>query len=275
MNTILHRLPQIATMAAAAKFPNEIKGLAYPPAPLPHAAMRGDSHKRRRAKIWEKCAENNPRASFTYSARQGLDKPSRRCYSARMDSFTNLPGPALEPRESAVAKLSHRHDQIINWLLENPDKSLRACADHFHYSQGWLSQLIHSDIFQAQLKARQESVFVQIAQDIPTKLKGLADQAIEKVSEILERNENPDLVVDIFDKTLNRLGYAPQKGGSGPAPAPTQVNVFTVSKSDLAEARVMISAQQTPALEAKLDSDRTAGGEGGVFAVPASVSSQN
>lgn len=212
---------------------------------------------------------------FTYSPAEGLDKARGGCYSARMDSFNDLPGPALEPRESAVAKLSHRHDQIINWLLENPHQSLRACADHFNYSQGWLSQLIHSDIFQAQLKARQESVFVQIAQDIPTKLKGLADQAIEKVSEILERNENPEMVVDIFDKTLNRLGYAPQKGGSGPAPAQTQVNVFTVSKSDLAEARVMISAQQTPVLEARLDTHSSAGGEGGVFAHSATVSSEN
>jgi len=219
-----------------------------------------------------KSEQNSRNLFFTYSARQGLDIARGVCYSAPMDDFTDLPGPALEPRESAVARLSHKHDQIINWLLENPHQSLRACADHFNYSQGWLSQLIHSDIFQAQLKLRQEAVFVQIAQDIPTKLKGLADQAIEKVSEILERNENPDLVIDIFDKTLNRLGYAPQKGASGPTPAPTQVNVFTVSKSDLAEARIMISAQQTPALEAKIDSHSATGGEGGVFAVPAAIS---
>ena len=164
------------------------------------------------------------------------------------DSISALPVFDDADNGSVIARMSHKHEQIVNWLLQNPEKSLRECADTFNYSQGWLSQLIHSDIFQAQLKGRQEAVFVQVAQDIPTKLKGLADIAIEKVTRIISETEEPAIVIDVFDKTLNRLGYAPQKN-SASAPAATQVNMLMVSKDALAEARLMIggTAQSLPA----------------------------
>jgi hypothetical protein len=149
---------------------------------------------------------------------------------------------------NSIARLSHRHDAVMNWMLLNPHRNLRDCADELGYSQAWISQLIHSDIFQAQLKSRQEYIFIQVAQDIPVKLKGLADQAIEKVSQILERTEQPEVVVDIFDKTLNRLGYGPAKAAPAPAPQ-TQVNVFSVSKEDLAQARDAIQIQDAQTIE--------------------------
>jgi hypothetical protein len=156
-----------------------------------------------------------------------------------MNEIKHLPLDDGPNEKNAVARLSHRHEQIINWLLENPHKQLRECADHFGYSQSWLSQLIHSDIFQAQLKERQEGVFVAVANDIPAKLRGLADLAIEKVSRMVEESEDPSLAVDVFDKALHRLGYAPQKAAQATAPV-AQVNVFQVSPAELALARQSI-----------------------------------
>ncbi len=151
-----------------------------------------------------------------------------------MDTFAQLPLDD-ENGSNAIARLSHRHDQIINWLLLNPHRPLRDCAAHFNYTQAWLSSLIHSDIFQAKLKERQGEVFVAVANDIPAKLRGLADIAIEKVTRMVEESEDPDLALDVFDKTLHRLGYAPQKAAAPAGPAP-QVNVFAVSSADLAQA---------------------------------------
>lgn len=147
-----------------------------------------------------------------------------------------------DTKKDAILAISHRHEAILNWLLLNPHRSLRECADELGFTQAWLSSVIHSDIFQAKLKERQESVFLAVAQDIPRKLRGLADVAIEKVTRIIESSEDPDLVVDVFDKTLNRLGYAPQKGG-GPGPT-TQVNMFAVSREDLASARAALAGPQ-------------------------------
>lgn len=140
---------------------------------------------------------------------------------------------------NALARLSHTHEQIINWLIANPERSLRQCADHFGYTQAWLSRLIHSDLFQSKLRDRQEAVFLAVAQDIPAKLRGLADIAIERVCELVAETENPDVIVDVFDKTLHRLGYAPSSARN-PGPAPVQNNVFVVSPADLASAREIV-----------------------------------
>jgi hypothetical protein len=117
-------------------------------------------------------------------------------------------------------------------------------------------------------------VFVQIAQDIPTKLKGLADIAIEKVTRLVEQSENPDVIVDVFDKTLNRLGYAPQKSAAPVAQVP-QVNVININKADLAEARARISAPGQTFLEAPRGENSTASIGGTVLPAPAPVSTQN
>ena len=137
-----------------------------------------------------------------------------------------------------IQNISYTHDQIMNWLMQNPEKSLRECADYFGYTQGWLSQVIHSDIFQQQFKVRQGEVFSRVAADIPVKLKALADVAIEKVGSALERSEDGEFALDVFDKTMHRLGYAPNSSrGIAPPPPQLQQNNFFIGKDDLAQLR--------------------------------------
>ncbi|HYE38143.1 hypothetical protein [Methylocaldum sp.] len=146
-----------------------------------------------------------------------------------------------------VKSLSHTHDMVINWMITNPEKALRECADYFGYSQAWLSTLIHTDLFQAKLKERQEQVFSHIASSVPEKLNALADVVTEKLTTTLQRTEDPKFVLDAFDKIMHRAGYAPasQKNPGGQTPQ-TQVNVFTVSRETLANARQgMFSVGQT------------------------------
>ena len=140
-----------------------------------------------------------------------------------------------------VASLSHTHEAVMNWMLVNPDKSLRECADQFGYTQSWLSTLIHSDIFQAQLAARQEGIRARIADSIPQKMRQAADVGIEKLIGKLEQTEDPEFILDATDKLLHRLGYAPQKvpsasplgqGGTG-----NVQNNFFVTAGDLDRAR--------------------------------------
>jgi len=148
------------------------------------------------------------------------------------------------PANTSIARLSHTHEQIINWLIENPELSLRQCADYFGYTQSWLSRLIHSDLFQNKLRDRQDAVFVSVAQDIPAKLRSLADISIERVCELVATTESPDVMVDVFDKTMHRLGYAPSSVRN-PGPAPVQNNVFVVSAADLASAREVVVSGAT------------------------------
>lgn len=136
-----------------------------------------------------------------------------------------------------IQRISHTHDQIMNWLIANPGVSLRECADYFGYTQGWLSQIIHSDVFQAKLKERQTDVFIRVADDIPSKLSALADVAIGKVQEALERSDNGRFAVDVFDKAMHRLGYAPNSARNPGPQAVMQQNNYFISRDDLAIAR--------------------------------------
>lgn len=150
-----------------------------------------------------------------------------------------------------VMGLSHTHEAVMNWMLMNPDRSLRECADHFGYTQSWLSTLIHSDIFQARLAERQEGIRVRIADSIPMKMRMAVDVGLEKLATKLEQTEDPEFILDATDKLLHRLGYAPARSA---APAPGQggtgnvQNNFFVSATDLAAARAaglaLIDGQQ-------------------------------
>lgn len=152
-------------------------------------------------------------------------------------------------RTAGIRSLSATHEQIINWLILNPQMRMRDCAAHFGITQSWLSMIVHSDAFKAKMQQRQDELFAQVAQSVPAKLTALADISIEKLTEMVEKTENAQLVVDVFDKTLHRLGYAPQKVAAPAAPA-VQMN-FSVSRDDLAAARAMI-VQPQPQLPAPI-----------------------
>lgn len=138
-----------------------------------------------------------------------------------------------------IASVSHTHEAIANWLIANPHRSLRECADAFGYTQSWISVIIHSDAFRARLREKQGGEFDRLSADILTKLRAAADVGIEKLQAHLEKCEEPAFILDATDKVLHRLGYAPKQGtaaGSGG----TTVNVFTVPQDVLRQHRERI-----------------------------------
>lgn len=151
-----------------------------------------------------------------------------------------------ETEKYSLKRISHVHDLVMNWMLLNPQKSLRECSEYFGYTQAWLSTLIHSDIFQARLKEKQELVFAQVAQSIPRKLTAVADVALEKLGEMVADSTDPEFVLDVADKALHRMGFAPASArnpAGSPAQhnnGPVQNNTFIVGASDLADARDMM-----------------------------------
>lgn len=144
-----------------------------------------------------------------------------------------------------LVKLSTTHEQLMNWLVLNPEKSLRECADHFGYTQSWLSQIIHSDLFQHALKEKQERIAMRVAESIPAKLARAADIAVEKLTDHLEKTEDPEFILSATDKILHRMGYAPQSSRNPSAPAVgslNQQNNFFLQAGDLADARALMQA---------------------------------
>lgn len=157
-----------------------------------------------------------------------------------------------------IQKISHTHDLLMDWLLENPERPLRDCALYFGYTQAWVSTIIHSDIFQAKLSERQGEIFAQVAQDIPSKLRATAGMALEKLAAAVEHSEDPEFLLSAADKTLHRLGYAPSSGRSPGAVQVNQQNNFFVQKDDLKQLRagMLVKAEivEVPAIENSLPS---------------------
>lgn len=151
-----------------------------------------------------------------------------------------------------IQTVSHRHDMIMNWLIANPEKKLRDCAEYFNLSQSWLSIVIHSDVFQAKFRERQEAVFGAVAASIPEKLKGLADLVSTQLADALEKNHDKEFTLDAFDKIMHRAGYAPQ---SQKVVAQNTLNVqqnnFIANKELLEMARGMMRGQIVDAVTAK------------------------
>lgn len=144
-----------------------------------------------------------------------------------------------------IAKLSPTHEQILNWLLLNPEKSMRECADNFGYTQSWLSQLVHSSIFQAALKTRQEQVMLRVAQSIPEKLRAVTEIALDKLADKVAASEDPDFILSVADKGLHRMGFAPASARAPAGPqgaAIVQQNIYMADASTLEQARATMRA---------------------------------
>lgn len=143
---------------------------------------------------------------------------------------------------SQIARLSTSHEMLMNWLVLNPEKSQRECADHFGYTQAWVSQIVHSDIFQHALKEKQLAIGLRVADSIPARLRKAADIALDKLTDHLEKNEDPEFILDATDRILHRMGYAPASARN-PAGSPSgnhiQQNVF-ISAGDLSAARELM-----------------------------------
>lgn len=165
---------------------------------------------------------------------------------ALQDSEANTKAPA--PR-TQLLNVSHVHDAIMNWMIANPERSLRECAQAFGYTQSWLSTMIHSNLFQARLKEKQEQVFSGIAVSINEKLAAGADIGVTKLVEKLETSEDPRFIKETTQMMLEKLGFgaATRVAGAGQVNnGPVQQNFYMASPADLEQARGKIAGGVLP-----------------------------
>ena len=151
-----------------------------------------------------------------------------------------------------LLNISHRHEQIINWLLLNPDKPLVECAKYFGYTQTWLSQIIHSDMFQALYRERCAESHTLAVHTITNELSGLTALAIERATDLIEtRKASERFLGDTLRTSLAALGYSSGNGngnGNGnSAPLVVQINAQTII-----QAREKAAAVKEGTTEAKL-----------------------
>lgn len=152
-------------------------------------------------------------------------------------TVTGQPDPIFRNRVQ-LGRISITHDAVMDWLLVNPGKGqMRLCAEYFGFTRAWLSSMIHSDAFQAKLRDKQEDHHKTNIIPLRDQINGVAQRAIERLGEKVEEVEDPRLLVDVADKMLHRLGYAPKVDMNPGVTANTQNNFYGVSPELLAQAR--------------------------------------
>ena len=164
-----------------------------------------------------------------------------------------------------LKKLSHRHEEVLMWLLLNPDKSQRDCARELNFTEGWLSQIISSDLFQIRLAELREQDFNVSVLSLREKLTAVANLSLEKQLEKLELENDFDKIQKAGDSALKRLGYGigKQEGPQAPAQPGVVINNQTLvlsetNRDSLQAARNLLEVHKrlTPPLTSEDDQAR-------------------
>lgn len=122
------------------------------------------------------------------------------------------------PEKTAIQKVRYTHDAMIDLIVGNPWISQGELARHFGYTEGWVSQVIASDVFQARLaERRNEIVDPTLRATIEDKFKGLIERSYRVLMRKLEDGKVSDETV------LKTLEVAARAAGYGSKSA--QVNV--------------------------------------------------
>lgn len=140
------------------------------------------------------------------------------------------------PDRVQLKNLAPRHEEIVNWLLTNPEKSLLECARTYHVTQAWLSCIVHSDIFQARYqKLLGQDRDVRIL-PLREKILGLANAAVDSLT-TQQPFMDPEMNLDLAGKMLKAAGYGAPKPAGFTVNAQNVAFVSAVSAEDLEQAR--------------------------------------
>lgn len=136
-------------------------------------------------------------------------------------------------------KLSNMHEMIVLFMLENPAKEMKEVAEHFGVTHGYLSTIVNCDLFQARIAEYRVRGFEINVMSLHEKMTAATALALDRLTEKLELEERPEVLLDAANKLAQRLGH----GGTPSLQLNLQDNSVTVhqaTKESLAEARDIV-----------------------------------
>lgn len=108
----------------------------------------------------------------------------------------------------AISRVKYTHDAMIDLIIANPMISQGMIAEHFGYTQAWVSRVFNSDAFQARLAIRKEDLIdPSLVLSIEEKLKALASKSLDVVLEKLTTTNSADIGLRALEITAKALGY--------------------------------------------------------------------
>jgi hypothetical protein len=140
----------------------------------------------------------------------------------------------------------------MDYMLANPGVSLGEIAKAFNYTQGWLSQIIHSDAFQAMLRDKQGVIFHNTVMPIREKMLGVASLALDRMIEKVQVEGDLSTLSKTAEGVLDRLGFG-SKGGNTFIMNQTNNTQVNTLRSELDEAKALLGRAERPQIGVTID----------------------
>lgn len=113
-----------------------------------------------------------------------------------------------ESAANAIARVRYTHDAMIDLIIANPAISQGKIAEHFGYTQAWVSRVFNSDAFQQRLALRKADIVdPALTLSIEERLKALASKSLDVVLDKLHTTNNVDLAMKALELSTKSLGY--------------------------------------------------------------------
>ena len=115
-----------------------------------------------------------------------------------------------------LQKLSYSHKAMIDLILEHPDWDQNKIAGAFGYTPSWVSNILASEAFQAQMASRREEIIdPALKASIEERFRALVIQSLAVLQKKLEQPVVSDNVAlraaELGAKALGIGGHAPPK----------------------------------------------------------------
>src|SRR6185369_4028244 len=112
-----------------------------------------------------------------------------------------------------IVKVSYSHEDMIDFILANPQCQQADIARRYGYTAGWVSRIISSDAFRAMYaKRRNEVVDPTILQEVEERFRALTIRSLDVVLEKLEANPTLDGGLKALEIASRAQGYGVAKG---------------------------------------------------------------
>lgn len=150
--------------------------------------------------------------------------------------------------DARIPRLGPKHRALAQYIVAHPTARRRQIAEAFGVSESWVSYVTNSDAFQNYLRQMDAEIESDVIIPLRAKLVEVADKAIDRLAEKVPVVQDPRTLLEIADKTLHRLGYAPSRGPEPVAAATVKAttNVFVADANLLAAAREKMVAAALP-----------------------------
>lgn len=122
--------------------------------------------------------------------------------------------PATGEVRNGIAKTSYTHDSIIDQIIANPGVDQKIIAQAMGYSEGWISQIMASDSFQAAFERRKDELVDPVLRhSLEQNFKALVLQSVAVLRRKLEAADDGNLALRVMENASKALGYGARVTG--------------------------------------------------------------